>query len=391
MTSTQARITAQLAEELDTSIAQVGTATTLLDEGATVPFIARYRKEATGGLDDTQLRLLEERLSYLRELEDRRATILASIEEQGKLDPSLRAEIEGAETKARLEDLYLPFRPKRRTRAQIAREAGLEPLADLLISAPDVAPEQHAEGFIDAEQGIEDVKAALDGARAILVENLAEDATLVGELREWLWQCGELRAQVMAGKEQDGAKYRDYFEHAEPVARIPSHRLLALMRARNEGVLSVDLVPVAAVADEDGKAAVEAGHQSAIGRILVHAGWSDQGRPGDAWLQATARNAWLYKLHVSLSVDLMVRAREQAETEAIRIFGDNLKDLLMAAPAGPKAVMGLDPALRTGVKVAVVDPTGKLVATDTLYPHAPRNQWDAALQRLAQLAEAHQV
>ena len=372
----------RIAKEIAAQPAQVKAAVELLDGGATVPFIARYRKEATGGLDDTQLRLLEERLVYLRELEDRRATILASIEEQGKLDDALRARILEADTKARLEDLYLPYKPKRRTRAQIAREAGLEPLAIALREDPTVAPEERAAAYVDPDKGVPDVKSALDGARQILIETMAEDAALVGELREWVWKHGLIRARVVEGKEQEGAKFRDYFDHAEPIARIPSHRLLALMRARGEGVLALELEP---------GADAEQAHAEAEARVAAHLGVAQRGRPGDAWLLDTCRLAWKAKLHLGFTLDLFARVREAAEEEAIRVFGENLKDLLLAAPAGPKVVMGLDPGLRTGVKVAVVDATGKLLATSTIHPHEPRRQWDAALAELGALCLAHGV
>ncbi|HEX7113228.1 MAG TPA: Tex-like N-terminal domain-containing protein, partial [Mizugakiibacter sp.] len=342
----------RIAQDIAAQPAQVKAAVELLDGGATVPFVARYRKEATGGLDDTQLRLLEERLRYLRELEERRGAILDSIREQGKLDDALQAQILEADTKARLEDLYLPYKPKRRTKAQIAREAGLEPLALALREDPTVAPETRAAAFVDDGKGVPDAKAALDGARAILMETIAEDAALVGELRDWLWSKGQIRAKVIEGKEQAGAKFRDYFDHAEPIAKIPSHRLLALLRARNEGVLELDLAP---------GADAEQGHAEAEGRVAVHAGIAARGRAADAWLLETVRLTWRAKLHLHLTLDLFGRAREAAEDEAIRVFGDNLKDLLLAAPAGPKAVMGLDPGIRTGVKVAVVDATGKLL------------------------------
>lgn len=394
MSPTEQRILQQIADIIGAKPAQVVAAVELLDAGATVPFVARYRKEVTGGLDDIQLRALEERLGYLRELEDRRAAILASIEEQGKLGDELRRDIEAADTKARLEDLYLPYKPKRRTKAQIAREAGLAPLADALRADPSRTPEEQAAAYVDADQGVADAKAALDGARAIVIEEIAEDASLVGELREWLWTRGELHARVVEGKESEGAKYSDYFDHAESVAKIPSHRLLALLRARNEGIVAIDLVPMGrteAGGEDARKEAVKAGHAEAIGRIAAHQRIHEQGRPGDAWLRDTLRHAWMYKLHLGLGLDLMLRAREAAEEEAIRVFGDNLKDLMMAAPAGPKAVLGLDPGLRTGVKVAVVDATGKLVDTATIYPHAPKNQWDASLAQLAKLAAAHDV
>ncbi|QWT19772.1 RNA-binding transcriptional accessory protein [Bacillus sp. NP157] len=361
---------------------QVRAAVDLLDGGATVPFIARYRKEVTGGLDDTQLRLLEERLRYLRELEDRRAAILDSIVEQGKMTDSLKADILTADTKARLEDLYLPYKPRRRTKAQIAREAGLEPLALGLRDDPTQTPEDLAAGFVDAEKGVADTKAALDGARAILMETIAEDAALVGELRDWLWEKGQIRAVVVAGKENEGAKFRDYFDHTEAVSKIPSHRLLALMRARNEGVLEIDLNPALDA---------EQGHAEGEGRVAARAGIINKGRAADAWLRETVRLTWRVKLHLHLTLDLFGRVREGAEDEAIRVFGDNLKDLLLAAPAGAKTVMGLDPGIRTGCKLAIVDATGKLLAYDTIYPHEPRNQWDQSIARIAQLSKQHGV
>ena len=376
------KIAQTIAEEIGAQTQQVQAAVALLDEGATVPFIARYRKEVTGGLDDTQLRNLEVRLGYLREMEDRRAAILASIAEQGKLTDELRAEIEAADSKSRLEDLYLPYKPKRRTRAQIAREAGLEPLADGLLEDPGRVPEEFAAQFVDADKGVADAKAALEGARAILIERWGEDAALLGELRSWLEANGQIRSKVVEGKETAGEKYRDYFDHAEPLAKIPSHRLLALFRGRREEFLQLDLEP---------GTDIEAGHAYAEGRIARHAGISDQGRPADAWLRNACRLAWRAKIHLHLLLDLFNQAREKAEAEAIAVFGDNLKDLLLAAPAGPKAVLGLDPGLRTGVKVAVVDPTGKLVATDTIYPHEPRRQWDQSLATLKKLCVAHGV
>ena len=371
-----------IAEEIGAQTAQALAAIALLDEGASVPFIARYRKEVTGGLDDTQLRNLETRLTYLRELEDRRATVLASIEEQGKLTDELRVEIEAADSKARLEDLYLPYKPKRRTRAQIAREAGLEPLADGLLADPSHTPEIFAASFIDTDKGVADAKAALDGARAILMERWGEDPALVGELRNWLGDVGVIRARVAEGKQEAGAKYRDYFEHSELLAKIPSHRLLALFRARKEEILYLDLDP--------GKDA-EAGHLYGDGRVALHAGISDRGRAADRWLLDSARMTWRAKLHLHLLLDLFSHAREKAEAEAIAIFGDNLKDLLLAAPAGARTVMGLDPGIRTGVKVVVVDRTGKLVANDTIYPHEPRKQWDQSLHALGKLCVQHGV
>jgi uncharacterized protein len=401
----------RIAADIGARPAQVAAAVALLDAGATVPFIARYRKEATEGLDDTQLRLLEERLGYLRELEDRRTAVLASIAEQGKLTPELQAQISEADTKSRLEDLYLPYKPKRRTKAQIAREAGLEPLADALLADPSLAPEAAAAAYVDAGKGVADVKAALDGARAVLMERFAEDPTLVGELRELLWTRGQIRARVVEGKEAEGAKYRDYFDHAEGISAIPSHRLLALFRARNEGILDLELAPlleastprsalqhpskpptaVPGAPSNDARPttalqppdpAVIAGHQACEARVAHRFGIAPRGRAADAWLAETCRLTWRAKLHLHLTLDLFGKAREAAEDEAIRVFGDNLKDLMLAAPAGPKVVMGLDPGMRTGCKLAVVDATGKVLATHTIYPHAPQNQWDASLAQL---------
>ena len=372
----------RIAHDIAARSEQVRAAVDLLDGGATVPFIARYRKEVTGGLDDIQLRLLEERLRYLRELEDRRTAILASVEEQGKLSDALKADLLEADTKARLEDLYLPYKPKRRTKAQIAREAGLEPLALGLREDPTRTPEAFAESFVDAEKGVADVRAALDGARAILMESIAEDAQLVGELRDWLWAQGQIRAKVVAGKENEGAKFRDYFDHVEAIGKIPSHRLLALMRARNEGVIELELAP-----DADS----EHGHAEGEGRVAARAGILDRGRAADAWLRETVRMTWRVRLHLHLTLDLFGRVREGAEDEAIRVFGDNLKDLMLAAPAGAKTVMGLDPGIRTGCKVAVVDATGKLLATDTIYPLEPRRQWNESLISLAKLCKQHDV
>lgn len=377
-----AKIARLIAEEINAQPQQALSAIALLDEGATVPFIARYRKEVTGGLDDTQLRNLETRLTYLRELEDRRVAVLASIEEQGKMTDALRADIIAADSKARLEDLYLPYKQKRRTRAQIAREAGLEPLADGLLADPTQVPETLAAGYIDAEKGVADVKAALDGARAILMERWGEDAALVGELRNWLADVGVIRSRVAEGKEAAGEKFRDYFDHAEPLSKIPSHRLLALFRGRREEFLFIDLDPGT---DAD------AGHLQGEGRVAHHAGIKAQGRAADKWLMDSCRLTWKAKLHLHLTLDLFSQAREKAEAEAIDVFGDNLKDLLLAAPAGPKAVLGLDPGLRTGVKVAVVDRTGKLVDTATIYPHEPKRQWDQSLMILRALCAKHSV
>lgn len=376
------RIADTIAAEIGAQPAQAIAAIALLDEGATVPFIARYRKEVTGGLDDTQLRDLETRLSYLRELEDRRAAILSSIDEQGKLTAELRADIEAADSKARLEDLYLPYKQKRRTRAQIAREAGLEPLADGLLADPTRVPETFAADFIDTDKGVADARAALEGARAILMERWGEDATLLGELRDWLDANGVIRAKVAAGKEAAGEKFRDYFDHAEPLAKIPSHRLLALFRGRREEFLTLELEP--GTDPEQGNAYAE-------GRIARHAGIAAQSRNADAWLLNACRLAWRAKIHLHLMIDLFGKAREKAEAEAINVFGDNLKDLLLAAPAGPKTVLGLDPGIRTGCKIAVVDATGKLVATDTIYPHEPRKQWDQSVHTLRKLCVEHGV
>ncbi len=386
----------RIAEEIAATPAQVAAAVELLDAGATVPFIARYRKEVTGGLDDTQLRLLDERLRYLRELEERRTAVLASIAEQGKLSDELKAQILDADTKARLEDLYLPYKPKRRTKAQIAREAGLQPLADALRANPVETPEVLAVAYVDAEKNIVDEKATLDGARAIVLEEFSEGASLIGELREWLWSRGRIRAKVVVGKETEGVKYRDYFDHAEPIGKIPSHRLLALFRARNEGVLDLELEPTVVSARiparEDQKAgilpalsnkATEQAHIEAEGRIAAHFGIAERGRPADAWLMETCRQVWRIKLHLQLTLDLFGRAREAAEDEAIRVFGSNLKDLMMAAPAGSKVVLGLDPGIRTGVKIAAVDATGKVVTTGVVYPHEPKNQWDQSIAQLA--------
>ncbi|HHC71670.1 MAG TPA: RNA-binding transcriptional accessory protein [Thiotrichales bacterium] len=374
-----------IAEELGARPAQVGAAIALLDDGATVPFIARYRKEVTGGLDDTQLRLLESRLAYLRDLEERRRTILRSIEEQGQLTTELKGEILAADTKTRLEDLYLPFKPKRRTRAQIAREAGLEPLLDTLLEDPAIDPERHAEAFVDADKGVADIKAALEGARHIFIERAAQHAGLLGELRELVWNRGHLCSSVVEGKERDGAKFSDYFDHREPLAAIPSHRLLALLRGRKEGVLRLALQ----VEGQSDEPAASPGCCEA--RIAATFGIRQQGRAADRWLQEAVRWAWRVKLAGQLELELVNRAREAAEAEAIRVFGDNLRDLLLAAPAGERVTLGLDPGLRTGVKAVVVDATGKLLEHTTLYPHEPRRQWDASIATLAALCTRHKV
>lgn len=379
----------RIATELAAQPRQVVAAIELLDGGATVPFIARYRKEVTGGLDDTQLRTLEERLGYLRELEERRAAVLASIEEQGKLTPALRAEIENAEAKQRLEDLYLPYKQKRRTKAQIAREAGITPLAEALLADPTLRPEDEAQKFINVEAGFADTKAVLDGARQILMERFAEDAALLGQLREYVAEHGVVVSSVADGKENDpeAVRFRDYFDYREKLSAIPSHRALALFRGRNEEALRIRLA--LDTDPEDGSRSAEP--NPCERRIMVAAGIRDQGRAADRWLLDTARWTWSVKLGLSMELDLMGKLRERAEEEAIRVFARNLKDLLLAAPAGAKATMGLDPGLRTGVKVAVVDATGKLLDTATIYPHEPRRDWDGALHTLARLVEKHDV
>ncbi len=369
-----------ISEELKVAVPQVEAAVRLLDEGATVPFIARYRKEATGGLDDVQLRELEHRLGYLRELEDRRATVLRSIEEQGKLTSELAAEIQAADTKQRLEDLYLPYKPKRRTKAQIAREAGLEPLAMGLLEDPAQSPETLAASFVSADKGVADSDAALEGARQILMERFAEDAALAGRLRDYVWENGVLVSGLIEGKEKEGSKFSDYFDYREAVAKIPSHRALALFRGRNAGILALELKP----GPEDEEA--DRICQQLIARQF---GVRDQGRPADPWLREVVRKTWRIKLLTRLDLEIKSRLLEAAESEAIRVFARNLSALLLASPAGRLPTIGLDPGLRTGVKVAVVDATGRVAATDTIYPHAPRNQWDAAVARLAALAKEH--
>ncbi len=379
------KLSQRIAEELKVKTAQVEAAVQMLDEGATVPFIARYRKEVTGGLDDTQLRTLEERLVYLRELDERRGTVLKTIDEQGKLTPELKRAIESAETKTRLEDLYRPYMQKRRTKAQIAREAGLAPLAELLLQDPNQDPEQAAALYVDADKGVADAAAALDGARQILMEAFAEDAELVGRLRDYLWGNAHLASKVVEGKEREGAKFADYFDYVEAIRAIPSHRALALFRGRKEGVLNLSL----SLPAEEESATTEPDHAESM--IAAHVGVADQGRAADGWLRETVRWAWKVKIYTHLDTDLKSKLREQAEEEAIRVFASNLHDLLLAAPAGPRATIGLDPGLRTGVKVAVVDATGKLVDTATIYPHAPKNRWDASLAELAGLAKKHRV
>ncbi|OKI45186.1 Tex family protein [Micromonospora sp. CB01531] len=377
----------RIADELSVAERQVRAAVELLDGGATVPFIARYRKEATGSLDDAQLRTLEERLRYLRELDERRAAVLESIRSQGKLDEALEAQIMAADSKSRLEDIYLPYKPKRRTRAQIAREAGLEPLADALLGDPTLDPREAAAGYVDADRGVADPAAALEGARAILIERFAEDADLIGTLREQMWSRGRLVSRVRDGQESAGAKFADYFDFAEPYPKLPSHRILAMLRGEKEGVLDLTMDPES----EGNSDAVASGPTRYEAAIAGRFGVSDQGRPADKWLTDTVRWAWRTRILIHLGADLRMRLWQAAEEEAVRVFATNLRDLLLAAPAGTRATMGLDPGLRTGVKVAVVDATGKVVATHTIYPHEPRRQWDASIDVLAKLAAAHQV
>lgn len=372
----------RIATELSVHIKQVSAAVQLLDEGATVPFIARYRKEVTGGLDDSQLRLLEERLGYLRELNERRQSILDSIQAQAKLTPELEQAIHAAETKTLLEDLYLPYKPKRRTKAQIAREAGLEPLAEALLADHSLIPEQVAHSYVDVEKGIANSASALDGARQIIMENLSEQAALLAELRERVWQNGILQATVQTGKEKQAEKFKDYFDYSEAINKIPSHRALALLRGRNEDLLALDLLPAS---DE------KEGHERCVQRIAQQLNVTNATKPTELWLAETARFAWKIKLFTRIDLDLKQRLREAAEQEAIRVFSSNLRDLLLAAPAGAKTTMGLDPGIRTGVKLAIVDPTGKLLATETIYPHPPRKQWDESIAVLAKLIEHFQV
>ena len=388
----------QIARDISVQPRQVQATVDLLDGGASIPFIARYRKEATGGLDDIQLRALEARLTYLRDLAERRDTVLKSIKEQGKLTPQLQATIEAAPTKQELEDLYLPYKPKRRTKGQIARECGIEPLADKLFADPSLDPQTESQAFVQSEKGeggedFTTVPAVLDGVRDILSERWAEDAALVQNLREWLWTEGLLQSKLMAGKNENDAevaKFRDYFDYDEPIARVPSHRALAVFRGRAQDILDAKLVLPDALLPEGEKP--KTGQPGlAEGRIALHLGWSHQNRPADDLLRKSVTWAWRVKLSLSIERDLFARLREAAETVAIKVFGDNLRDLLLAAPAGTKAVMGLDPGIRTGVKVAVVDATGKLVDTATVYPHEPRRDWDGSLHTLARLCAQHGV
>jgi protein Tex len=375
----------RIAGELGVREGQVAAAVELLDGGATVPFIARYRKEATGALDDAQLRTLEERLRYLRELDERRAAILESIRSQGKLDDALEARILAADSKARLEDIYLPYKPKRRTKAQIAREAGLEPLADALLADPALEPRVTAEAYVDADKGVADVMAALDGARAILAERFAENADLIGDLRERMWSWGRLVSHVRDGKQEEGAKFSDYFEFAERFATLPSHRILAMFRGEKEDVLDLTLDPGDTPDREAG------GSSEYEARIAQQFGIEDRGRPADRWLAETVRWAWRTRILVHLGIDLRMRLWQRAEDEAVAVFSANLRDLLLAAPAGTRPTMGLDPGFRTGVKVAVVDATGKPLATGAIYPHEPKRQWHESIAVLARLAAAHKV
>jgi len=377
-------ISQRIADELGVREQQVEAAVTLLDGGATVPFIARYRKEATGALDDAQLRTLEERLNYLRELEERRVTVLNSIREQGKLDAALEAAILAADSKGRLEDIYLPFKPKRRTKAEIAKEAGLEPLAELLLTQPANDPQTVAMSFIDADKQVADATAALDGARSILVERFAEDADLIGGLREQMWSNGILASKLRDGKKQAGAKFSDYFDFSEPLHKLPSHRILAMFRGEKEEILDLQMLPEALATTPAAVSSYEL-------RIMQRFAITDLGRPGDRWLAETVRWAWRTKIQMHLNIDLRMRLWTAAEQEAVRVFASNLRDLLLAAPAGARVTMGLDPGYRTGVKVAVVDATGKVVSTTAIFPHEPQRRWDEALAILGKLAREYRV
>jgi len=379
-------IESRIADELAVRLPQVESAINLLDEGATVPFISRYRKEATGGLDDTQLRTLEERLTYLREMEERRAVVLKSIDEQGKLTEALTVAINGADTKTRLEDLYAPYKRKRRTKAQIAREAGIEPLLDAVLADHDIDPQALATDFFNKEAGFSDVSAVLDGARQIFMERASEEADLVGKLRDYVWENGLMISEVMKGEEQNGSKFADYFEFSEALKKVPSHRALALYRGRSESVLRLKImVP----GQDDLESPLDRGICESM--VAAHFGLRDEARVADPWLGECARWAWRIKISMQIESELNLRLREAAEEEAIRVFGENMRDLLLAAPAGQRTTMGLDPGLRTGVKVVVVDATGKLLEYATIFPHAPKNQWDQSLAVLGKLAEKHDV
>ena len=375
------KINQQIARELGVNVSQVAATVEMLAEGSTVPFIARYRKEKTGGLDDTQLRKLDERLGYLRELEDRRATVLKAIQEQGKLTPELEHSINGAADKVSLEDIYAPYKLKRRTKAMIAREAGLEPLTDALLANPDLKPETEAKKYIDASKDVANAKAALDGARAIFIERIGETSDLVTNLRNWLWEFGIVTSTGIRGKRTEGEKFKDYFEFSQRINKLPSHRALAILRGRNEGILDLEL---------DVHVEPDKPHP-AEGKIMVALGLADRGRPGDKWMSDGVRLAWKARLSISLSVDLMTLLKEIADRDAISVFSKNMKDLLLAAPAGPRVTMGIDPGIRTGCKIAVVDATGKLLDTATIYPHEPRNDWQGSLAVLADLTMKHKV
>ncbi len=382
----------RIATEIACREAQVIAAVTLLDDGATVPFIARYRKEVTGALDDTQLRNLEMRLGYLRELEERRISVINSITEQGKLSNELKIQILSADNKQRLEDLYLPFKQKRRTKAQIAREAGLAPLAEQLLANPQLNPEQAASAFIKADADVKDSKAALDGARAILIETFSEDAELITKLRSFLQGNASSKTAVIAGKEAEGAKFADYFDYHEKISAMPSHRILAILRGRNEGILNLSiLLPEELAASLANEKTRNSPPNVCEMRIAERFGVKNQDRPADKWLSDTVRQSWRTKIFLSLESELLSQLREQADIEAIKVFASNMKDLLLAAPAGPKVTLGLDPGLRTGVKVAVVDRTGKLLDTSTIYPHEPRKAWNESLATLAALSKKHGV
>ncbi len=381
-----ANINRQIAAELGVREQQIDATVELLDGGATVPFVARYRKEITGGLDDAQLRTLEERLTYLRELEERRVAILNSVREQGKLDAALEAAIMAADSKGRLEDIYLPFKPKRRTKAEIAREAGLEPLSEMLLMQPQNDPQVVAAGFVDAEKQVADVAAALEGARAILVERFAEDADLIGRLREQMWTAGVMTSAVRKGKKLEGEKFKDYFDFNQSLSKMPSHRILAMFRGEKEEVLELQIQP-----DAQPPVTSASPPSSYELKIMQRFAITDQGRPGDRWLVDTARWAWRTKIQVHLNIDLRMRLWTTAETEGVRVFASNLRDLLLAAPAGARVTMGLDPGYRSGVKVAIVDATGKVVATTAVYPHEPQRKWDETLATLGKLAVAHRV
>src|ERR1700681_2688817 len=379
-----ANINRQIAEELGVREQQVEATVALLDGGATVPFVARYRKEITGALDDAQLRTLEERLNYLRELEERRTAILNSVREQGKLDASLEAAVLAGDSKGRLEDIYLPFKPKRRTKAEIAKEAGLEPLADLLLGQPENDPQTVAAPFVDVDKEVADVAAALDGARAILVQRFAEDADLIGALREQMWSNGLIASNVRWGKKTEGENFKIYFDFSEPLTKLPSHRILAMFRGEKEEILDLQMLP-------ERLSATPAAFSPYELKIMQRFAIAERGRPGDRWLTETARWAWRTKILIHLNIDLRMRLWTAAEQEAIRVFASNLRDLLLAAPAGARVTMGLDPGFRSGVKVAVVDATGKVVATTAVYPHEPQKRWDEALAILGKLAVAHRV